>query len=145
MPPPDYSQRAYPHTHTHIHIYIYIYINTHTTHVPTRPELLLPLLPRRPGLAEELPVPARTTQQARHEDEGAKDGKQRADRVELLGEDLEDHQGEAELRERGAQVRALEGALGGADLDQLGLREDHGLGAVGAQGVWAVWLRGGVC
>lgn len=60
-----------------------------------------------------------------------------------MREDLEDHQREAELRQRRAQVGALERALGGADLDQLGLREDHGLRAVGAQRVGSVRLGTG--
>ena len=50
--------------------------------------------------------------------DGAVDGEEGADGVELRGEDLEDDEGEGELREGRAHVGALEGALGGADLDE---------------------------
>lgn len=52
------------------------------------------------------------------QDGDAVGGEEGADGVELLGEDLEDDEGEGELPEGGAHVGAFEGALRGADLDE---------------------------
>ena len=52
------------------------------------------------------------------QDGDAVGGEEGANGVELLGEDLEDDEGEGELPESGAHVGALEGALRGADLDE---------------------------
>ena len=42
-----------------------------------------------------------------------------ADGIELRGKDLEDHEGEGELGEGGADIGAFKCALCGADLDEL--------------------------
>lgn len=52
--------------------------------------------------------------------------------VKLASKDLKHNQREAELAQRGADVGAFEGALGGADLDELFVGEDDGAGAVEA-------------
>lgn len=75
----------------------------------------LPLLP-----VEELPVALVAAVDGDQHDGGAVDGEEGADGVELGVEDLEDDEGKGELRDGGAQVGALKGALGGADLDEPG-------------------------
>jgi hypothetical protein len=84
-----------------------------------------------PHLVKELAIallsPIRTEQQQSY----GVGGEKCADGVEFRGEDLEDDEGETELREGGADVCAFEGPLGGADLDQLGICEVHGSGLRG--------------
>lgn len=67
---------------------------------------------------EELAVALVAAVYGYEHDGGAVDGKEGADGVELGREDLEDDEGEGELAEGGAHVGALEGALGGPDLDE---------------------------
>ena len=67
---------------------------------------------------EELAVALVAAEDGDEHDGGAVDGEEGADGVELGREDLEDDQSERELRQRRPHVRPLEGALGGADLDQ---------------------------
>jgi hypothetical protein len=69
---------------------------------------------------EELAVALEAAVHGNEENGEAVDGKEGADGVELLGEDLEDDEREGELAEGGAHVGALEGALGGADFDEPG-------------------------
>lgn len=73
-------------------------------------------------LTEKLLIPLLSPVQADEEDAHTVGGEEGADAVELGREDLEDDERKAELAEGGAHVRALEGALGGADLDELVLR-----------------------
>lgn len=58
-------------------------------------------------------------EQADDQDASAIDSKQRADGIELGGENLKDYQGKRELPDRCADVGALEGALCRPDLNQL--------------------------
>ena len=67
---------------------------------------------------EELTVALEATVGSDEDDGDAVGGEEGADGVELLGEDLEDDEGEGELAEGGAHVGAFEGALGGADLHE---------------------------
>lgn len=83
--------------------------------------------------AEELAVPLLAAQQGDDQHAGAVDGEQGADAVEFRREDLEHHEGEGELRERGPDVGAFEGALQRTDFDQFGGGEDDGAGAVQAE------------
>lgn len=102
--------------------------------IPTGAELL-PLQAIIANLREELLVPLLPPEPAGGEDAGAVGGEQGADAVELGGEDAQDDEGEGELRQRGADVGAFEGALGGAHFDQLAGRQDDGAGAVVAESV----------
>lgn len=94
-----------------------------------------PLLPDAVGadLVEELAIALLATVGADEEHAGAVDGEQGADGVELGGEDLEHDEREGELRERRADVRALEGALCRAHFDQLVVGEVDRARAVQAQ------------
>lgn len=92
-----------------------------STYIPRSPKLpnsTFILVPKK------LRIPTLPPQETRHHDETSKYRKQCTDAVELLREDLEDDEGEGELGERGAEVGALKGALRGADLDELFLRQD---------------------
>ena len=106
--------------------------------IPTRPEplqILAVVADRR----EELAVALLPAQQADGQHAGAVCREQRADAVELGREDLEHDQREAELRQRGPHVRALERPLRRPHLDQLLIRQDDGARAVAAV---VVSLRG---
>lgn len=72
------------------------------------------------GGGEELAVALVAAVDCDEHDGGAVDGEEGSDGVELGREDLEDDEGEGELREGGAHVGALKGPLGGADLDESG-------------------------
>ena len=88
---------------------------------------------------EELAVALVAAVDGDEQDGGAVAREERPDGVELRGEDLEDNQGEAELRQGRSHVGALERALRGADLDEpVGARGRRG-GGGSATGV----LRGG--
>lgn len=82
---------------------------------------------------EELPVALVAAVDGDQQHAGPVQREQGADGVEVGREDLEDDEGEAELGQGGPHVRALEGALRGADLDELVRGEDDGAGAVHPQ------------
>lgn len=98
-------------------------------------------------LVEELFVPLLSPVRADEQDAGTIHGEQRADGVEFRGEDLEDDEREGELRQRGPDVGAFEGALGRTHFDQLVVGQVDGPRAVHAQTVLVLcvaWLRGGL-
>lgn len=86
-----------------------------------------------PNLGEELAVTLLAAEEADDEHAGAVDGEQGPDAVELGGEDLEDDEGEGELRQRRADVGPLERPLGSAHVDDLVLGQGDGAGSVHAQ------------
>lgn len=69
-------------------------------------------------MVEKLSVSFVPAEDGDKEDGGAVGGEEGADGVELAGEDLEDDEGEGELRKGGAHVGAFKGPLGGADLGE---------------------------
>ncbi|TFB00297.1 hypothetical protein CCMA1212_007962 [Trichoderma ghanense] len=98
---------------------------------------------------EELAVALVAAPDGDKQDGGAKGGEEGADAVELLGEDLEDDEGEGEDAEGGAHVGAFEGALGGADFDESGelvsdevLDDDARAGEWMDGVIWALRLHG---
>jgi len=72
------------------------------------------------NLAKELPITLHPSESTGSQNPGAIDSEQSANGVEFRGEDLENDEGKGELGERGADVSALERALGGADFDEFG-------------------------
>jgi hypothetical protein len=71
------------------------------------------------NLAEELPVSLRPSKGAYPKHPGAVHGKESSYAIKFAGEDLENHQSEAELAQRGADICAFKGALCSSYLNQL--------------------------
>lgn len=67
---------------------------------------------------EELAVALVPAVDGDEENSGTKGGKEGADGVEFLCEDLEDDEGEGEEAQGGAHVGTLESSLGGANFDE---------------------------
>lgn len=86
-------------------------------------------------LREELAVTLLAAEEADDQHPGAIDGEQCSDAVELGCKDLEDDEGEGELRKRRADVGAFESPLGSAHLNDLVLGQGDGAGAVHAQAI----------
>lgn len=87
------------------------------------------------AVAEKLLVAVAAAQGSGGENTGAKGGKQRADRVELVREDLEHDQRERELAQRRAYVRSLERSLCCPHLHELARRQSYRPRPVPAQSV----------
>ncbi|KAI9652341.1 MAG: hypothetical protein M1831_006888 [Alyxoria varia] len=83
---------------------------------------LIQLIPSIIFLPEELSSPLLAPHSRDHQNSHTIHSEQRAHRIELAREDLEHDQREGELPERGAHVGPFEGALSGAELDQLSAR-----------------------
>lgn len=106
----------------------------HHHHIPTRPKLLA-IDAILIHLRKKRLIPLLPSKQAHDHHRGPIHRKQRTDAVELGREDLQHDQREAELGQRGADVGAFKGALGGADFDHFIVGEHDGAGAVKAQAV----------
>jgi hypothetical protein len=118
--------------HQQTHIRRHTQRRQHNHHIPTRPKLLPPksLIT---DLCKELLIPLLSPICTHQQYSCPIHRKQCPNAVEFACEDFEDDERERELRERSAHVRALEGALRGADLDEFGGRELDAAGAVEAQ------------
>jgi hypothetical protein len=128
------------HQYQQTHIRPYTQRGQQQHHIPRSPELLPPHHSNRTSivpshtlrLGEELPIPLLPSIRAHGQHPRTVDGEERTDAVEFTREDLEHDERKGELGERGADVGSFEGALCGADLDELVVGEDYGAGAVEA-------------
>jgi hypothetical protein len=85
--------------------------------IPTCPKFL-PAHPIIPYLTKELSIPLISAVHAHQQYACAICSEQRADGIELRGEDLEHDEREGELTEGGADIGAFEGSLRGANFDK---------------------------
>ncbi|KAF2016465.1 hypothetical protein BU24DRAFT_422809 [Aaosphaeria arxii CBS 175.79] len=104
------------HEQTHVGCYAQRCEDRH--HIPARSELLA-VQSVLAHFGEELLVSFMPAEQTRKENTRSVHGEQGADGIELRSEDLQHDEREAELPDRGADVRSFERPLCGPNLDQL--------------------------